>query len=137
MDSKREIHGFDQAIVLLMFALDKVFANRVDGWSRARNGFRVLVLSNRDGLDVKTRIIPVGLPETDWVYCRFYRFCGAWSPIEGHISFDHSAKEIQNFWFKGEDAGRDYADVPIHAIHDSEKLDEILARDRVYTCPTV
>ena len=137
MNANREIHGLDQAVVLLMFALDRAFAHRVEGWRRGRKGFQIEVLeTSRDiNSDVEVHIYPVGLPRTDAVYCRFTRY-GAWHPYKGQIPSGHSAKEIAGFAFDGSTATSESCplELVIKARYDTEKLKTILARDFIYEC---
>lgn len=135
MNSQREIHGFDQAVVLLMFALDRVFAHRVEGWRRPRRGFIIKIIESfrNSETDQAIAIYSVGLPKNDVVYCRLFKYGGIWCDCEGNISFDHSIREIQNFHFEAH-LGVETVEHLIRARSDEEKFKEIIARDRIYSC---
>lgn len=139
MNPKREIHGLDQAVVLLMFALDRVFAHRVEGWRRARKGFQMEVLMRRTSSDIVVNIRPVGLPESDSVNCRFVWDESGWHPYKGQMAFTHSAKEIAGFAFNGSNATHDRVGLEfvIEARFDKPKLEAILARDAIHSCEPV
>lgn len=138
MNTKREIHGFDQAVVLLMFGLDRVFAHRVEGWRRTHKGYRVEILNGSRDMtkDVMAKIYPVGLPESDYVTCRFDKHHDEWTAYKGQISRDHSAKEIAGFAFDGTNATMDRTilECVIETRYDKPKLMEILSRDAIYDC---
>lgn len=142
MEEKREIHGIDQAVCLLMLGLDSVFAGRVEGWQCTRNGFRIVVIEQKEEAPMTLRIYPVGLPEDDFVICKFIFDLHFWSPYKGVISCNHSAVEIRGLSFK---AGwsPNYWNIPVEKIIESsddlseKKIREILARDSKYKCRKV
>lgn len=134
-----EIHGIEQAVVLLMFALDRVFAHKVEGWRRARKGYRVEVMPGSRDMerDVMVKIYPIGLPTSDHIDCRFDKTNGEeWMAYKGQVSFEHSAKEIAGFAFDGSNATIDCT-IPSSIItprSHEQRFKEILARDAIYDC---
>ena len=132
-----EIHGIEQAVVLLMFALDRVFAHRVEGWHRARKGYRVEVMpGSRDMTqDVMVKIYPIGLPASDHVNCRFDKHGDEWTAYKGQFSFSHST-EVAGFAFDGSNANADCT-IPSSIITPRSNeawFKEVIARDAIYDC---
>ena len=118
-----------------MFGLDRLFANKVEGWRRSRRGFEVEVVGQRSERDVTLTIKPVGLPDTDTVSCRF-GWHRHWTPYKGQISWNHSAAEVRGFAFDGTGASEDsiiYESIIRPRSHE-ELFNEILERDPVYPC---
>jgi hypothetical protein len=121
-----------------MFALDRAFAHRVEGWRRARKGYQVEILQGSRDMtrDISVKIFPVGLSKIDYVFCRFDKHGEVWSPYKGYVSSEHSAKEVAGFAFDGSSATSESCplELAIKARYDTEKLKTILARDFIYNC---
>ena len=99
---RREIHGIDQAVSVVMHTLDRVFGGRVKGWCCACNGFQVEVLKESADTTL-VRISPIGLPESESIECKFLHFPtdGLWAPYEVFIPYAHGAGELRGQKFEG------------------------------------
>lgn len=86
MNARREIHGLDYAICVLVSILDKVFRGRCDWWTVGR-GLDIEILDRQDGpsKDVLVQIRPVGWRKDEYIVARCHWGGGEWYVFEGHV----------------------------------------------------
>lgn len=129
MNTNREIHALDQAVVLTMHKLDEMFAHRVEGWKRAQRGLSIKICNSRNEGDVFLDVCPVGAAEDDYVSLRLMKFGGIWECVEGQFPGSHSAEELRHILFSFERipnkmTGKNSPDI----------LPGILSREHTYSC---